>query len=58
MAALTGVTGTVVTIRSRPVILLRGRIDPVASTASIACRILVDSPRRGKARQQSNLRVR
>jgi hypothetical protein len=78
MAALTGVTGTVVTIRSRPVILLRGRIDPVASTASITdaaetctrdlaaafpdqaitCRILVDSPRRGKARQQSNVRVR
>lgn len=78
MAALTGVTGTVVTIRSRPVILLRGRVDPVASTASITdaaeictrdlaaafpdqaitCRILVDSPRRGKARQQSNVRVR
>lgn len=35
MAALTGVSGTVVTIRSRPVILLRGRIDPVASVASI-----------------------
>ncbi len=57
MAALTGVTGTVVTIRSRPVILLRGRIGPVASTASITD-ALVDSPRRGKARQQSNVRVR
>lgn len=49
MAALTGVTGTVVTIRSRPVILMRRRIDPVASTAS---------PWRGKARHQSNVRVR
>lgn len=77
MAALTSVSGTVVTIRSRPVILLRGRIDPVASVASITdaaetcsqdlaaafpddavtCRILVDSPRRGKARRQSNVRV-
>jgi len=35
MTALSGVTGTVVTIRSRPVSLLRGRIDPVVSTASI-----------------------
>lgn len=78
MAALTGVTGTVATIRSRPVILLRGRIDPVASADSvtdaaeicaqdvaaafpdqaITCRILVDSPRRGKGRQQSQMRVR
>lgn len=78
MAALTGVTGTVATIRSRPVILLRGRVDPVASVASlteaaeicaqevaaafpgqsISCRILVDSPRRGKGRQQSEMRVR
>ncbi|MEU6137516.1 alkaline shock response membrane anchor protein AmaP [Nocardioides sp. NPDC047086] len=78
MAALTGVTGTVATIRSRPVIMLRGRIDPVASVASlteaaeicaqdvaaafpdqsISCRILVDSPRRGKGRQQSQMRVR
>ncbi|MGH3349728.1 MAG: hypothetical protein ACRDPS_03600 [Nocardioides sp.] len=78
MAALTGVTGTVATIRSRPVIVLHGRIDPVASPASITdaaeicaqdvaaafpdqsitCRILVDSPRRGKARQQSQMRVR
>lgn len=46
MAALTGVTGTVVTIRSRPVILMRRRIDPVAST------------RVALARQQSNVRVR
>lgn len=78
MAALTGVTGTVATIRSRPVILLRGRIDPVASAETITdaaeicardvaaafpgqaitCRILVDSPRRGKGRQQSQMRVR
>jgi hypothetical protein len=78
MAALTGVTGTVATIRSRPVILLRGRIDPVASADSITdaaeicaqdvaaafpdqaitCRVLVDSPRRGKGRQQSQMRVR
>ncbi|MEU0316115.1 hypothetical protein [Nocardioides sp. NPDC006273] len=77
LAALTGVSGTVVTIRSRPVILLRGRIDPVASVASITdaaetcsqdlasafpdhavtCRILVDSPRRGRAGRQSNVRV-
>lgn len=77
IAALTGVTGTVVTIQSRPVILLRGRVDPVASTASITdaaetctrdlsaafpdqaitCRILVGSPRRGKARQMSSVRV-
>lgn len=78
MAALTGVTGTVATIRSRPVILLHGRIDPVASPASITdaaetcardvaaafpdqpvtCRILIGSPRRGRARQQSQMRVR
>lgn len=78
LAAVTGVTGTVITIRSRPVILLRGRIDPVAPTASItdavetctrdvaaafpdesiSCRVLLDPPRRGKARGQSNVRVR
>lgn len=78
LAAVTAVTGTVVTIRSRPVIQLRGRIDPVASVTSITeaaetcsqdlaeafpdgavtCRILVDSPRRGRARRQSNVRVR
>ncbi|TQL67909.1 hypothetical protein FB381_1797 [Nocardioides albertanoniae] len=78
MAALTGVTGTVATIRSRPVILLHGRIDPIASAASIAdaaeicarevaaafpdqpitCRVLIDSPRRGRSRQQSQMRVR
>jgi hypothetical protein len=77
LAALTGVSGTVVTIRSRPVILLRGRIDPVASVTSITdaaetcsqdlasafpddavtCRILVDSPRHGRAGRQSNVRV-
>lgn len=83
MDAFIGVTGTVVTIRARPVILLRGRVDPVASTASIAdaaeiCtrdltavvpdqaisfRILSDPPRGGsarggRARQQSNVRMR
>lgn len=78
LAAVTAVSGTVVTIRSRPVILLRGRIDPVASVTSITeaaetcsqdiaeafpdhavgCRVLIDSPRRGKARQQSHVRVR
>lgn len=78
LAALTGVSGTVATIRSRPVILLRGRIDPVASVESvteaaetctqevaeafpgeaITCRVIVDAPRQGKARQQSNVRVR
>ncbi|MFE6509197.1 hypothetical protein ACFVDI_00985 [Nocardioides sp. NPDC057767] len=36
LAPLTGVTGTVVTIRSRPVILLRGRIDPAAAVAPVA----------------------
>lgn len=78
LAPLTGVTGTVATIRSRPVILLRGRMDPLASVASITdaaeicaqdlaaafpdesitCRVLVDPPRRGRARQQSQVRVR
>ncbi|EGD43753.1 hypothetical protein NBCG_01880 [Nocardioidaceae bacterium Broad-1] len=36
LAPLTGVTGTVVTIRSRPVILLRGRIDPAAAVEPVA----------------------
>lgn len=36
LAPLTGVTGTVITVRSRPVILLRGRIDPVAAVAPVA----------------------
>lgn len=36
MAPLTGVTGTVLTIRSRPVILLRGHIDPAAAVAPVA----------------------
>lgn len=78
LAPLTGVSGTVVTIRSRPVILLRGRIDPVAAVApvaeaaeicaqdvaaafpddSIGCRVLIDPPRRGRGRQQSEMRVR
>ena len=78
LAPLTGVTGTVLTIRSRPVILLRGHIDPAAAVApvadaaetcaqdvaaafpeeSITCRVLIDPPRRGKGRQQSQMRVR
>ena len=36
LAPLTGVTGTVLTIRSRPVILLRGHIDPAAAVAPVA----------------------
>ncbi|MBG6095643.1 hypothetical protein [Nocardioides luteus] len=36
LAPLTAVTGTVVTIRSRPVILLRGRIDPAAAVEPVA----------------------
>ncbi len=36
LAPLTGFTGTVLTIRSRPVILLRGHIDPAAAVAPVA----------------------
>ena len=78
LTSLTDVTGTILDSGSRTVILLRARIDPVASVGSItdaarvctqdvarafpdqaiACRILIDPPRRGRVRRQSHVRVR